>query len=88
MPLNPDFMGRAYSALKSELGRQACAEGWGIALFEHVAQHGERPDYFQQNELRAHAELMEERKLRWPAFARDAHDRRAQRLERIANGNE
>jgi hypothetical protein len=33
MPLNSEYMARAYSALRSPLRRQACAEGWGVSLF-------------------------------------------------------
>ena len=89
MPLKSEFMGRAYGALRSELGRTACAEGWGITLFEFVAEHGRRPaEGDEQDHLRAHAAEIGAAKAGWPGVARDAHTRRAARFERIANGLE
>ena len=89
MPLKSEFMGRAYGALRSELGRTACAEGWGITLFEFVAEHGRRPaEGDEQDHLRAYAAEIGAAKAGWPGVARDAHTRRAQRFERIANGLE
>jgi hypothetical protein len=88
MTLKTEYMGRAYGALRSELGRTACAEGWGIGLFEFVAQHGARPTPAEQEALRERADDIDAAKANWPAAARDAHNRRAQRFERIANGLE
>ena len=40
----------------AELGRTACAEGWGIALFEFVAEHGRsRPRARNMDGCRAQA---------------------------------
>ena len=88
MPLNPDFIGRAYGALKSELGRRACREGWGIALHDFIAEQGVWPDAEQQDRLRADAAEKAASKPSWPAVFRNAHTRKAQRFERIANGLE
>jgi hypothetical protein len=89
MALNTEFMGRAYGALRTELGRAACAQGWGIALFEFVAEHGRKPNDGDEREAcRVHAAEIAAAKAKWPAVARDAHTRRAQRFERIANGLE
>ena len=89
MTLKSEFMGRAYGALRSELGRTACAEGWGISLFEFVAEHGRRPaDGDEQDHLRARAAEIDAAKAGWPAVCRNAHTRRAARFERIANGLE
>lgn len=88
MPLKSEHMGKAYGALKSQLGRRACREGWGVGLFEFIAANGVWPDREQQDRLRDKADEIEAAKAGWPAFARDAHTRRAARLERIANGLE
>jgi hypothetical protein len=89
MPINPEFMGRAYGALRSPLGRQACAEGWGNSLFDFVAEHGRKPNAYEEQEgCRARAEEIAAAKASWPSCSRNAHDRRAQRFERIANGLE
>jgi hypothetical protein len=89
MPLEAKFMGRAYGVLRSDLGRSACAEGWGVALFEFVAMHGRKPnDGAEQQACREHAAVIAAVKADWPAFCRDAHTRRAARLERIAYGLE
>ena len=58
MPLEAKFMGKAYGALKSALGRRACSEGWGVALFEYIAEHGVWPTSDQQQGLIAHAEKL------------------------------
>jgi hypothetical protein len=81
-------MRKAYAALRSDLGRRACNEGWGVTLFEYVAEHGVWPDAERREQLRDCAEHIEAAKADWPAVARDAHTRRAQRFERIANGLE
>ena len=88
MPLKPEHMGKAYGAIQSDLGRRALREGWGVALWEFIAEKGVWPDPAQQDQLRVHAAETEARKRRWPAFARKAHEGRAQFLERIANGLE
>lgn len=88
MPLQAEHMGKAYGALKSQLGRRACREGWGIGLFEFIAEQGRWPETGELDQLIAHAAEIAEAKAGWPAFARDAHTRRAARLERIANGLE
>ena len=89
MPLKIEFMGRAYGALRSGLGRTACAEGWGLSLFAFVAEHGRRPaEGVEQDQLRAQAAEMDAAKPTWPAVFRDAHNHRAARFERIANGLE
>jgi hypothetical protein len=88
MPLQSQHMGKAYGALKSQLGRRACREGWGVGLFEFIATNGVWPDPHQIDQLIARAAEIAEAKESWPAFARDAHTRRAQRLERIAHGLE
>jgi hypothetical protein len=86
MPLNSQFMGRAYGVLRSELGRTACAEGWGITLFEFVAQHGRKPnDGEERRACRDYAATIAAAKANWPGPLRDAHSRRAARFERIAN---
>jgi hypothetical protein len=86
MPLKSEFMGKAYGALKSELGRRACREGWGIALHDFIAEQGVWPDHDQQDQIRAQAAEIEAAKPKWPAVFRDAHTRKAQRFERIVNG--
>jgi len=89
MPLKSHFMGRAYDALRSPLGRQACAEGWGVSFFEFVAQEGRKPNAgAEQDQLRAFADAIAAAKAEWPAVCRNAHDRRIARFERIANGLE
>jgi hypothetical protein len=88
MPLKAEHMGKAYGALKSALGRRACREGWGIALHDFIAEQGVWPDTQQQDQLRAHAAENEAAKPKWPALFRDAHTRKAERFERIANGLE
>lgn len=88
MPLQTQHMGKAYAALRSDLGRRACSEGWGIAVFEYIAEHGVWPDREMQDRLRDYADEIEAAKADWPAVARDAHTRRARRFERIANGLE
>jgi hypothetical protein len=88
MPLNPDFMGKAYGALMSELGRRACREGWGVALFEFVAERGRWPDDEEKRQIIAHAAELAEAAGKLPAFARGTIDRKAARYERIANGLE
>lgn len=88
MPLSSEHMGKAYGALRSELGRRACRESWGIGLFEFIASRGVWPDREEQDRLRDHAKKIDAAKANWPAVARDAHTRRAQRFERIANGLE
>jgi hypothetical protein len=89
MPLKSEFMGRAYGTLRSPLGRKACAEGWGVALFAFVAQQGRKPNEgAEQDQLRAQAAEIDAAKATWPPVFRDAHTRRAQRFERIANGLE
>ena len=89
MPLNSQFMGRAYDALRSPLGRQACAEGWGVSFFEFVAQEGRKPNEgAERDRLRAYAAEIAAAKTQWPAVCRNAHDRRIARFERIANGLE
>jgi hypothetical protein len=89
MPLKPEFMGRAYGALRSELGRIACAERWGITLFDFVAEHGRRPaDGDELDQLRVDAAEIAAAKTKWPRVCLDAHTRRAARFERIANGLE
>jgi hypothetical protein len=89
MPLNSEYMGRAYSALRSPLGRQACAEGWGVSLFEFVAEHGRKPNEGdEQQACRDRAVSIATAKANWPAVCRDAHDRRIARFERIAHGCE
>jgi hypothetical protein len=88
MPLKSEHMGKAYGALKSQLGRRACREGWGVGLFEFIAERGVWPDPQQIDQMIDHAAEIHAAKAEWPAFARDAHTRRAQRLERIANGLE
>jgi hypothetical protein len=89
MPLNSQFMGRAYGALRSELGRTACAEGWGIALFEFVGEHGRKPnDGEERQACRDRAAAITAAKPGWPAVCRNAHDRRVARFERIAHGRE
>jgi hypothetical protein len=89
MPLKSHFMGRAYDALRSPLGRRACTEGWGVSFFEFVAQEGRKPNEgAEQDQLRAHAVAIAKVKADWPAVCRAAHDRRIARFERIANGLE
>ena len=89
MPLNSNFMGRAYGVLKSDLGRQACIEGWGVTLFEFVAQHGRKPNEgIEQMACRYDAARIAAAKADWPAVCRAAHHRRVARFERIANGCE
>jgi ATP phosphoribosyltransferase regulatory subunit HisZ len=89
MPLQSRFMGRAYDVLRTELGRTACAEGWGVTLFEFVAQHGRKPtEGYELLACRDRAAAIAAAKADWPAFCRDAHTRRAARFERIAHGLE
>ena len=88
MPLKSEFMGKAYGALRSELGRRACREGWSITLFEFIAANGVWPDAEQQHDLRGHAAEIEAAKATWPEVCRNAHTRRAERFERIAHGLE
>ena len=88
MPLKAEFMGRAYGALKSALGRRACSEGWGVALFEYIAEHGVWPTHDQEPALIAHAEKMAADRAKLPAKYRLRLDNRAARFERIANGLE
>jgi hypothetical protein len=88
MPLKAEHMGKAYGALKSQLGRRACREGWGVGLFEFIAEHGAWPDPQQIDQLITHAAEIAEAKESWPAFARDAHTRRTERLGRIADGQD
>lgn len=89
MPLQSKFMGRAYGALRSPLGRQACAEGWGVTLFEFVAEQGCAPkEGDEQQACRDRAAAIAASKVDWPPVCRQAHDRRVTRFERIANGLE
>jgi hypothetical protein len=89
MPLNSQYMGRAYGALRSELGRVACAEGWGVTLFEFVAEHGRKPNGGdEQQACRDHAATISAAKPGWPAVCRNARARRVARFERIAHGRE
>lgn len=88
MPLRSEHMGKAYGSLRSELGRRACREGWVITLFEYIAANGTWPDTEQQTRLRDQAAEIDAAKANWPPVARDAHTRRAQRFERIANGQD
>jgi hypothetical protein len=89
MPLQSRFMGRAYDALDSERGRTACAQGWGIAFFEFIAQHGRKPNEGEeQRACRDGAAAIAAAKADWPPVFRDAHTRRAARFERIAHGLE
>jgi hypothetical protein len=88
MPLEAKHMGKAYGAIKSALGRRACAEGWGVALFEYIAEHGVWPTYDQEQALIAHAQKMAAQRAKLPAKFRLRLDNRAARLERIAHGSE
>jgi hypothetical protein len=89
MAHNPAFYGRAYDALRSALGRQACAEGWGIPFFDFVAEQGRKPaEGDEQDQCRAIAARVAAAKPKWPRVAREAHDRKIARFERIANGSE
>lgn len=81
--------GRAYDALRSNLGRQACAQGWQIQFFDFVREHGRKPlDGDEIRDCRDRAHRIAMAKLGWPAIARDSHTRKMQRFERIAHGLE
>jgi hypothetical protein len=89
MPLNSQYFGRAYGALRSHLGRTACAEGWGVTLFDFVAEHGRAPKEGDEREAcRDRAAAIAAAKADWPGACRDAHDRKIARFERIAHGLE
>lgn len=89
--------GRAYGMMRSDIGRQACAEGWQIQLFEFFVKHGRRPDVHEQAALRAEAARLAEERRGWSkairripaiAVAIAAHKQKSANLERIANGLE
>ena len=81
--------GRAYDVLKTDLGRRACSEGWQGQLFYFVREHGRRPDESEQAVLRAKAASLAEERRSWRnATALAAHQKKAERFERIANGLE
>lgn len=88
MSLKSEHIGKAYGSLRSELGRRACREGWGIALFDHIASNGVWPNAEEQDRLRRSAAEIAADKATWPESSRNAHTRRAERMERIANGLE
>lgn len=80
--------GRAYGILKSQLGRQACAQGWQIQLFDFALKHGRKPEGEEIAELRDRAHRIAIDKRGWPAIAAECHSRKMQRFERIAHGLE
>jgi hypothetical protein len=82
------IFGRAYGILKTELGRQACAQGWQIQLFDFAREHGRKPEGDEIRDCRDRAHRIAIAKLGWPAIARECHTRKMQRLERIAYGLE
>jgi hypothetical protein len=80
--------GRAYGILKSQLGRQACAQGWQIQLFDFALKHGRKPEGDEIAECRDRAHRIAIDKRGWPAIASECHSRKMQRFERIAHGLE
>jgi hypothetical protein len=80
--------GRAYGILKTDLGRQSCAQGWQIQLFDFAREHGRKPAGDEIADCRDRAHRIAIAKLGWPAIARECHTRKMQRFERIAHGLE
>jgi hypothetical protein len=83
------IFGRAYDALRSDLGRQACSQGWQIQFFDFVREHGRKPaGEAEIRDCRDRAHRIAMAKLGWPDVARNAHTAKMQRFERIAYGSE
>lgn len=80
--------GRAYGMLRSSMGRQACAEGWQVQLFDFIREHERKPEGDEIEECRARARTNAEERTGWPQVARDAHTAKMKRFEMIANGQE
>lgn len=56
---------KAIEVIKSPMGVEALAEGWGISLFEFVEKNGRSPDESEQTDLRHQARQIQKDLEEW-----------------------